>query len=118
MVSPKEMYVFTRCICCSCVSSGGCVVHLLAQEMKCVAVMLLRNGSFPCSSLDLIDVQNIVCACVCVCVCARARARVRVHVRACTRARTRAREQAFSLSVPPVGWHCMTSTCWLCKNNT
>jgi len=51
MVSPKEMYVFARCIHCSYVSSGGCVVHLLAQEMKCVAVMLLRNGSFPCSSM-------------------------------------------------------------------
>jgi hypothetical protein len=35
MVSPKEMYVFARCVHRSCVSSGGCVVHLLAQEMVC-----------------------------------------------------------------------------------
>jgi hypothetical protein len=70
MVSLKEMYVFARCICCSCVSSGGCVVHLLAQEMKCVAVILLRNGSFSCSSLDMCCIKTFDWSleyCVCVC---------------------------------------------------
>ena len=58
MVSPKEMYVFARCIFCSCVSSGDCVVQLLAQEMKCVDIMLLRSGSFPCSSLHICCIRT------------------------------------------------------------
>lgn len=74
MLSPKETYVFARCIHCSCVSSGGCVVHLLAQEMKCVAVTLLRNGSFLCSSLDMLH-KIIWLKFRLVCPCARADAR-------------------------------------------
>jgi len=74
MVSLKEMYVFARCIRCSCVNFGGCVVHLLAQKMKCLDIMLLRNGFFPCSSLDrccikTFDWSSEYCVCVCVCVC-------------------------------------------------
>jgi len=58
MVSPKETCVFAGCIRCSYVISGGCVVHMLAQDMKCVAVMLLRNGSFLCSSLDICCIKT------------------------------------------------------------